>query len=862
MSMPPAPTLTSVSVTPASASRALGLTQQYTATANFSDGSTHDVSSSATWTSANAGVASVSSTGLVTTKAVGSTSIQAAFAAFSGSATMDVTPVALVSVAVTLDASRILIGSAHQLTVTGNYSDGSTKDLTASSSFQLTNPYIVNVDSQQRLTATSEGISSITASNSGIASSAIELQSYSKARFAYVPDASRVDAYIVDSASGLLRPTTYVVRDNLQDICATPSLDRGYVVVANFRGFSAGATAAGFLSIYRIDSVTGELTLTADLPQPAAVSGTYGPGCVAFHPSGRFFYVADETSGFVTAYSFDSGTGNATELGSTRAGTTPRNITVDPLGRFLYVSNAGSSDISAFSMDPATGALTNLAGSPIQSFQGQDIVSIDPRGQYAVVAANNTNQMSVYRIGSNGLFTLVSGSNRTVPQGPSRVVFDPTGSFAYFAGFVLSGTVTQNVLEVDSFNAGSGALTKLVTVNLPAGVLNTVAMDPEGKHLYVSDNFGGFYVFPTEGSLIHAPSHFRAAVAINTFSPLAFVGSAAPAIASTAYVYAANPVTGVIAHFNFQADGTFASTLNPTVASGPVSSVTSDFFGRHVFSVAPRSLQPNMFGFIANSQTGNLAPMASPFSLGLQVPELIQVDRGGNFAYATDSFAPEHLWAFEQLGGTFLGFSPPIASMGHTSSIALDPFTGFLIAANRDNNSLSGYELQTTNGAFSSNPFVSNSYPTGAEPAAVYVEPLGRFIYSANQGSNDVSAFSISSAPFDTLNIIGAFQVAASPTSLAADPFGKLLFVGTAGGNIAAYSIDPSTGALTATAPGITASGAVQTMTVDASGSYLIVGTGSGLFVYSFQSDGSLTLVNQTAPTGNFSSITTATSIN
>jgi ligand-binding sensor domain-containing protein len=54
----------------------------------------------------------------------------------------------------------------------------------------------------------------------------------------------------------------------------------------------------------------------------------------------------------------------------------------------------------------------------------------------------------------------------------------------------------------------------------------------------------------------------------------------------------------------------------------------------------------------------------------------------------------------------------------------------------------------------------------------------------------------------------------------------------------------------------------VQALTVDASGAYLIAGTNSGLFVYSFQSDGSLTLVNQTSPTGNFSSVTTATSIN
>ena len=845
----------------------LGTRPQFTATARFNDGSTHDVSSLATWSSANTAVAIVNATGLVTTNSAGSASIQATFGGLSASAILTVTPPALVSITLAVDATRLLIGTSHQLTVTGSFSDGSSQDVTASSTFQFTNPYIANVDSQQHLSASTEGITSITASNSGKVSSAVELVANSKARFAYVPDASRVNAYVVDSNSGLLRATTYVTRDNVQDICATPSIDHSYVVVGNYRGFAAGVTSAGFVSVYGINTVTGELRLIADLSRPRNALGTYGPGCVVFHPSGHSFYVADETSGVVTAYGFDPATGQTTELSDLLAGTTPRSITMDPLGRFLYVSNAGSSDISAFPIDATTGAITSLMGSPIQSFQGEDIVSIDPRGRFAVVSANSTNQMSVYKIGNDGLFTFVAGSNRIVPQQPSRVVFDPTGSFAYFAGFVLDSNLNaQNVLEVDSFNAANGALTKLATVNLPAGVLDTVTMDPEGKRIYVPDNFGGFYVFPTQADgTLGTASHFRAAAAINTFSPLAFIGSKVPATVSTTHVYAGMPAPGVIAQFDLLPGGVFAGTTNPTVASGPVGSVSSDFFGRRILSVAPRSQQPNMFEFTADSQTGNLTAVSNPFSLTLNVPGLVQTDRTGQFAYVTDSFAPENLRAFQRFNDSFVGFSPATSTNGHTSSIALDPFTRFLVVANRDNNSVSGYDVQTTNGAFSSNAWVTASYSTGTTPAAVYVEPLGRFVYTANQGSGDVSAFRVANVGgLDTLNSTNTFSVSAGPTALAADPFGKLLFVGTASGSIAAYSIDPSTGALAATAQGVSASGAIQALTVDASGAYLIVGTNSGLFVYSFQSDGTLTLVNQTsqAPTGNFSSIATATAIN
>src|SRR5690242_18844324 len=81
---PPA-TVSSVSVA-GSASVALGFAQQFVATANFSDGTKRDVSSSATWTTADANIATVSGAGLVTGKTGGSTTITATFQSVGGSA--------------------------------------------------------------------------------------------------------------------------------------------------------------------------------------------------------------------------------------------------------------------------------------------------------------------------------------------------------------------------------------------------------------------------------------------------------------------------------------------------------------------------------------------------------------------------------------------------------------------------------------------------------------------------------------------------------------------------------------------------------------------------------------------------------
>ncbi|MGC2636392.1 MAG: Ig-like domain-containing protein [Acidobacteriaceae bacterium] len=83
-------TVTSIAVTPSPASLQTGDSQQFTATAQYSNGSTVNVTSKATWESSNTSVASVDSTGLVTAVAAGFTTIAATDSGASGSASVTV----------------------------------------------------------------------------------------------------------------------------------------------------------------------------------------------------------------------------------------------------------------------------------------------------------------------------------------------------------------------------------------------------------------------------------------------------------------------------------------------------------------------------------------------------------------------------------------------------------------------------------------------------------------------------------------------------------------------------------------------------------------------------------------------------
>ena len=122
----PAATLVSLAVTPAAPSIAPGATQQFTATATYSDGTTQAVV--AAWTSATPAVATVAAaTGLATGASAGSAVISAAYSGKTASATLTVIPPALLSIAVTPVAPSIALGASQQFTANGTFSDGTTQ---------------------------------------------------------------------------------------------------------------------------------------------------------------------------------------------------------------------------------------------------------------------------------------------------------------------------------------------------------------------------------------------------------------------------------------------------------------------------------------------------------------------------------------------------------------------------------------------------------------------------------------------------------------------------------------------------------------------------------------------------------------
>jgi hypothetical protein len=166
-----APSLVSLSLSPSSASIAKGETQQFTVTGTFNNQSTQDLTTKAVWVASTAKVASINSAGLATGRTVGTTTIIVTSGSASGTGTLTVTPPVLASIAIMPANSSIGLGTTEQLSTTGTFSDGSTQDLTTSTTWASGKPAVATIAKSGLATSWSLGTAKVAATSGGFSAS-------------------------------------------------------------------------------------------------------------------------------------------------------------------------------------------------------------------------------------------------------------------------------------------------------------------------------------------------------------------------------------------------------------------------------------------------------------------------------------------------------------------------------------------------------------------------------------------------------------------------------------------------------------------------------------------------------------------
>jgi 6-phosphogluconolactonase len=209
---------------------------------------------------------------------------------------------------------------------------------------------------------------------------------------------------------------------------------------------------------------------------------------------------------------------------------------------------------------------------------------------------------------------------------------------------------------------------------------------------------------------------------------------------------------------------------------------------------------------------GNMTPSSSttPACVPAVKPEI---------SYILTNYAVS-MFTVDSCTGAFTATTPASVSTGYaypqddSEQMVVDPLGRFAYVANLVSNAssqstISMYTINSTTGVLT--PSTPATVPTGWLPQGIAIDPLGRFVYTANSDDSTVSMFTINqttgvltpTTPASVSTLIPG-ELLSDPSFLTVDPSGKFLYVTAVLSNGAAvfmYTINQTTGLLTPTSP-------------------------------------------------------------
>jgi 6-phosphogluconolactonase (cycloisomerase 2 family) len=513
-------------------------------------------------------------------------------------------------------------------------------------------------------------------------------------------------------------------------------------------------------------SVNADGSLTQLAPTSSFATGSL-PGFPAIEPTNTYLYVPNSGSNTITGFKINANgslsevtaAGSPFTVGS--ATSSPTMVVVHPSGKFLYVTASGDNKVYGFSINAATGALTALAGtgSSLPTGNLPNGLAMDPGGLFVIAANLGDNTLNYYVVDpSTGLLT-AGGTieGRSVPQfvniyaGVAAPVIAPATLEAANSG-------TSNDISSYTVNGGTGALTAAVT-SPTTGIA--------GNNQAFASQSGKFFYSPsTSAKQLGAYSvNGAAALAALSASPLTLTGVTSVGVfaePSDNYVYVADSTGNVIVNLK-NASGTIETNESnpPTSHTSPaitsVKAVVGDSQGLLLIALGSGQIQP-VFSNLTDGTT-SLGPVLTTAGANWTAGA---VDATGLFLVAADSAA--HQLASFQI--------TPVTKSGSDGTLTA---TGLTAAAG-------------SNG-----------------PYAVTFDPLNRFVFLADLAAGKVTPFTFNFATGGlTAGTVLTVTAPNGITNVAVDATGKFLYVGIPGATnalpstVAAYSIDSTTGALTA----------------------------------------------------------------
>lgn len=565
--------------------------------------------------------------------------------------------------------------------------------------------------------------------------------------------------------------------------------------------------------------------------------------CTGTSPT--FAYNLNQGDGTLASYAIDATTGQMRPRFVAKTGTTPVQLATYKSAtgkRFGFVANQGSDSVSAFALDPRTGTLSEVTGSPFSTGGTKPrLLTLHPTRPFIYAVNETSSNIAAYTINADtGVLTQVGPT--AAGSSPKAFSIDVTGRFAYVAsgsGELITYAIDQN----------SGALTEVANSRVAIGTsFGGLVLERNGRFVYAFDSAAGtisaFAINATTGAPAALAGNPIAAgsniTVLGTHPNGRFVyakrGPQTQTVANGVVVFAINETTGAIGEI---AGSPFDVSANPLA-------IAFDGTGRNMYAghlLVQAAPEFNVRGYAVNPDTGALTTISgSPFA-SPAYPISLDVDSAGKYLYVANT-------QNNQLSAYSINNSDGSLSqlVGSPSNVGASPS---FVTTDDDTTplSLSSKFVYVTDPAGSVRSFTiaadgtlsPGTVPsmTANAPLGMTLDPQGRFAYVADSGANALRIYAVN-ASTGTLTETAASPVGTgggSPQYVAIEPSGRFAYVSIPSTpSILKYTIDASTGSLSSAVPKSLTDN-VQDLVITPNGRWLMATAAAGTKVYSYSID-------------------------
>ena len=483
----PTPTLKSIQITLVQASVAAGLTDQFTATGEYSDGSSQNLTGTATLTSSDTSVATVSNSGVVATKAQGTATIAATLSGVSGSVTLTVSAPVIASLSLSSVGAAIARGTTVQFSAMGTLTNGTTENATGLVTWTSSNPSVVNINVNgapglaMGLTA---GTSTITATAGSVSQSAVmTVTSATLTSISVTPMSPSIPLGTVqefaasgtfsdNSAQNITASVTWSSSNTSVASITVSGLatakDIGTVTITATSGPISGAATAtvNAADLSTIAILPASSTIAQNTSQQFSATGTFTDGSthnltadVTWSSSNTAVVSIGSSTGLAKGLTPGSTTITATLSGV--SGTTTFDVTdatitaisVSPSGRTIPTSTQLAFTATGTFSDSSTQVVTTDA-----TWASSDtaVATVGPEGQATAVAPGSTNVSATFGgITGSASLTVSSVTLKSIAVAPTAAVLAPASVLSYNATGTFSDGSTANITNAVTWSSSA-----------------------------------------------------------------------------------------------------------------------------------------------------------------------------------------------------------------------------------------------------------------------------------------------------------------------------------------------------------------------------------------------------------------------